>query len=152
MAMFSLIAEQAQNRQDLFDDEGRILQGLIDNGCHLLEADAALTLMQSLVKKQMDAYFPSDAAISHGVRSMSREERDRFTVEAFGFASKLAHLGLITEDQREELLERCLSVFGGRIDIEHVKAIVAFLLFPHATEQEIMVPAFSRNIKRTAWN
>jgi hypothetical protein len=40
MTMVSLIANQVQNKQELFDDEGKIMQALLNNGYRLHEADA----------------------------------------------------------------------------------------------------------------
>ena len=48
MHLFSLIADQVQNKQELFDEEGKIMQALLNDGYRLHEADAALMLMQTL--------------------------------------------------------------------------------------------------------
>lgn len=152
MTLFSLIAEQVQSKQDLFDKEGKIMEALLNNGYRIQEADTALTLMQTLVKQQEDDLFTPRPMAVNCLRAMSREERERFTVDAFGFVAKLTHLGIITEDQREELLERAMSAYAERIELEQIKTLIAFSLFHHASEQDDELPLYNRNIRRTAWN
>jgi uncharacterized protein Smg (DUF494 family) len=153
MHLFSLIADQVQNRQELFDEEEKIMQALLNDGYRLHEADAALTLMQTLVQKQSEELFtPAAMPAWSGLRAMNREERGRFTIEAFGFVTKLRHLGIISEDQREELLERAMTAYTERIELEHIKTLIAFTLFvPHhervATDKTVI-----RQIRMTAWN
>ncbi len=147
--MFSLIADQVRSKQELFDEEGKIMQALLNNGYHLQEADAALTLMQSLVQREAGAFLkPENVLRVTGVRTMNREERERFSPEAFSFVTKLALLGIITEDQREELIERALNVCLGRIDLNQVKAFIAI-----SARGRDDSPLFSgRRINRSTWN
>jgi uncharacterized protein Smg (DUF494 family) len=153
MTLFSLIADQVQSKQELFDEEGKIMQALLNNGFRLHEADAALTLMQTLVQKQSEEFFASPRpAARAGMRAMNREERGRFTIDAFGFVTKLTSLDIISEDQREELLERALTVYTERIELDHIKTLIAFTLFIHNREEDATDPPIGRHIKRTAWN
>lgn len=153
MDLFSLIADQVRDKQELFDNEGKIMQALLNSGCRLHEADAALTLMQTLVQKQSESFFtPAQAASSVRMRAMNREERDRFAVDAFGFVSKLTHLGIISDDQREDLLEKAMTVYTERIELDHIKNLIAFILFVHPQEQGHDISASLRRIKKTAWN
>ena len=153
MTMVSLIADQVQNKQELFDDEGKIMQALLNSGYRLYEADAALTLMQTLVRKQSEEMFPAAPSVSRvGMRTMNREERYRFSIDAFGFLMKLTSLGMISEEQREELLERAMATYAERIDLDHIKNLVAFTLFFSHQEQDPNAPAVGRRIKNTSWN
>lgn len=154
MHLFSLIADQVQNRQELFDEEGKIMQALLNDGYRLHEADAALTLMQTLVQKQSEELFPPAAipSRSSGLRAMNREERGRFTIDAFGFVAKLTHLGIISEDQREELLERAMTVYTERIELDHIKTLIAFTLFVPHHERVANEKTAMRQIRTTAWN
>ena len=84
---------------------------------------------------------------------MNSEERSRFTVEAFSFVTKLTHLGIISEDQREDVLDRSLELYAGRIELDQVKALVAFSVFAANNLEYDDAPSPSRRrIKRTAWN
>ncbi len=151
MNLFSLIAKQVRHRQELFDEEDRIMQKLVSVGYHLHEADAALTLMQSLVKKRDENFFAADASIS--MRTMSSEERSRFTTDAFSFAVKLGHLGILSEDQREELLEQAMNLYSGQIETGHIKTLIAYLLFANVHDrQEDTAFARVRNRRDTVWN
>ena len=153
MNLFSLIADQVRNKQELFDNEGTIMQALLNSGFRLQEVDAALTLMQTLVQKESDNFFtPAPAASPVRMRAMNREERERFTVDAFSFVAKLTHLGIISEDQREEVLEKALAVYVERIELDHIKSLVAFILFVGPHEGEHNDSGGLRRIKKTAWN
>ncbi len=153
MDLFSLIADQVRNKQELFDNEGKIMQTLLNNGFLLTEADAALTLMQTLAQNQSESLItrePKSSSIR--MRAMNREERERFTVDAFGFVSKLTHLGIISEDQREELLEKAMSTYTERIDLDDIKNLIAMIFFVSPHEREHSSSANLRRIKDTAWN
>ncbi len=153
--IFSIIAEQVRNKQELFDDEAKIMQMLLNNGYHIYEADAALMLMQTFVQGEANRLFKSEAGYSFAyLRVMSREERGRFTIDAFAFASKLTHLGIISEYQREEILDKALTVCSDKIELEHIKSIVATFLFSPTREEDWDDDAARgvRQIKKTAWN
>src|SRR5574341_656596 len=148
MDLLSDIADQVRNKQELFENEGKIMQALLNDGYHLHEADAAITLMQTLVQKESESFFePSRGADPVRMRAMSNEERARFTIDAFGFVSKLTHLGIIAEDQREELLEKALAAYAGRIELDHIKSLIAYILFIGPHDQEHGVSANLRRIK-----
>ncbi len=152
--LVSIIADQVRNKQELFDNEGKIIQVLLNSGCHLSEADAAITLMQQLVQNDTEGFLaPAQSAPAIQMRAMNREERERFTIEAFSLISKLVRLGIISEDQREELLEKALLTYPGRIELDNIKSLVSFLLFVASDDQERSESAFPiRRMKRTAWN
>jgi uncharacterized protein Smg (DUF494 family) len=128
------------------------METLLNDGYLLHEADAALTLMQTLVRRQDESFFATEQMSRQaGIRSMNSEERKRFGLEAFAFALKLTNLGVLSEDQREELLERAMNLYRERIELDHMKALVAFMLFTSAQEREDMSSG-TRIIKKTSWN
>ena len=153
MNMFSLIADQVRNKRELFDEEGKIMQALLNNGYHLHEADAALTLMQTLVQKEADTFFDPEHALQPlRIRTMTREERGRFSADAFSFVLKLTLLDIISEDQREELLEKAMNMHAGTIDLPVMKTLIAYILFMNTHEYEHSALSNLRRIKNTAWN
>jgi uncharacterized protein Smg (DUF494 family) len=148
MDLFSLIADQVRNKQELFDNEGKIMQTLLNSGFRIQEADAALTLMQVLVQQQSDSFFtnkPRTAPLR--MRTMNREERERFTIEAFAFVSKLANLCIISDDQREELLEKAMTTYTERIELDQIKNLIAYTHDPENNSPDNL-----RKIRNTAWN
>ncbi len=149
MNLVSLIAGQVQTRQELFSNEGRIMDMLMSSGYRLHEADAAITLMQSLAQDEARAAGRSRSLA--GTRAMSTEERSRFTIEAFGLVIKLTVLGVIDEDQREEVLEKALSLHRGRVDVEAVKTLLALNLFGDPAEYDELASA-QRDPRRSTWN
>jgi uncharacterized protein Smg (DUF494 family) len=151
MDLLSIIADQVRNKQELFDNEGKIMQTLLNSGFRLTEADAALTLMQTLVQNQSDSLVAREQkASSVRMRAMNREERERFTVDAFSFVSKLTHLGIISEDQREELLEKAMTAYTERIALDDIKNLIALIFFVSPHEREQNSSANLRRIKDTA--
>lgn len=153
ITLFTFIADQVRDKQQLFDDEGTIMQALLNQGCLPHEADAALTLMQRLVQIQDEESFETEEpASAQSMRMMNREERDRFMVDAFSFITKITSLGLITEDQREEMLERALNIYyPDRITLDQVKNLIAQTLFTYSRDHED-ARSDGRRIRKTAWN
>jgi Smg protein len=151
MNIVSLIADQVQTRKELFRDEGRIMDTLMSSGYHLHEADATLTLMQSLAGTGGDAGEDARPAEPAGMRAMSTQERARFSIEAFGFISKLATLGVITEDEREAIIEKSLALHRGRVLLDEVKSLLALSLFTDGREPEDP-PVFAADSRGALWN
>ncbi len=151
MTLFSFIADQVQNRQQLFDEEGKIMQALLNSGCILQEADAALTLMQAMVRRESENLFAGLCA-PVSMRVMTREERDRFTIDAFGFVTKLTSLGIVSEDKREELLDQAMTAYPERVGLEHIKSLVASILFSYSQEQNEDAPTVGQHARKTCWN
>jgi uncharacterized protein Smg (DUF494 family) len=152
MNLVSLITNQVQTKQDLFSKEGKIMASLMSSGYRLHEADAALTLMQTLSQNDGDG-LPGEerVALSDGMRSMNAEERSRFTIEAFAFITKLSYLNIISLEQREELLDKALSFRAGRIGLSHMKSLLALDLFADEQEYESILDS-ALNHKGTAWS
>ena len=152
MNLVSLITDQVQTKQDLFSNEGKIMDSLMSSGYRMHEADAALTLMQTLSQNVGDG-LPGEErmTLSNGMRSMNTEERSRFTIEAFGFITKLSSLGIISGEQREELLDKALTLHAGRIELAHMKSLLALDLFADEQEYEDLL-ASALNHKGTVWN
>lgn len=152
MNLVSLITDQVQTKQDLFSNEGKIMDSLMSSGYRLHEADAALTLMQTLSQNEEDG-LPGEErfVLSVGMRSMNTEERSRFTIEAFAFITKLSYLDIISGEQREELLDKALSLQAGRIELSHMKSLLALDLFADEQGYEDIL-ASALNHKGTVWN
>jgi len=111
-----------------------IIQALLNSGYHPREADAALMIMQSLaLEGRVDPLPRGGTGDAAPARCMTREERARFTPEAFSFVLRLSRLGMISEEQREEILEKALAVYAGRIMTDQVRTLVAVLLFTNET-------------------
>jgi uncharacterized protein Smg (DUF494 family) len=152
MNLVSLITDQVQTKQDLFSKEGKIMASLMSSGYRLQEADAALTLMQALSQNEEDG-LPGEerVVLSDGMRSMNTEERSRFTIEAFAFITKLSHLNIISLEQREELLDKALSFRAGRIELSHMKSLLALDLFADEQEYESILDS-ALDHKGTVWS
>ena len=151
MHLVSLITDQVQTKQDLFKNEGKIMDSLVNSGYRLNEADAALTLLQNLSQDDENVTGETLLPLKGGMRTMNTEERSRFAVDAFSFITKLAHLGIISGELREELLGKALSLHSGRIELGHVRSLLAVNLF--ADEQEYdELHSDTPDSKGTVWN
>lgn len=152
MNIVSLITDQVQTKQDLFRNEGKIMDSLMNSGYRLHEADAALTLMQTLSQSGEDDHIDGETvALPSGMRTMNAEERSRFTMDSFSFVTKLAHIGIISDEQREEILEKALSLHSGRVELDQVKSLLALDLFADEQEYEELLSSALRH-KGTVWN
>ena len=150
--LVSLIADQVQTKQELFSQEGKIMDSLMNSGYRLHEADAALTLMQTLAQNEDGAVSAEgESLVPAGMRAMNTEERARFAMDAFSFVTKLAHLGIITADQREDILEKALTLHSRKIELSHVKTLITLNLFTDSQEDEDLLLS-SLSIKGTTWN
>jgi Smg protein len=150
--LVSLITDQVQTKQDLFSNEGKIMDSLMSSGYRLHEADAALTLMQAMSRSEDDDHSGDERVVlKDGMRSMNTEERSRFTIEAFGFITKLSSLGIISGEQRDEILDRALSLHSGRIELSHMKSLLVLDLFAHDLDHEGLLDP-GPDHKGTVWN
>jgi len=149
MHLVSLIAGQVCSRGDLFRNEGRIVQALINEGCLPHDADAALTMMQQLARRSDDR-GTGDAAAA--LRVMSPAERGRFSVEAFGLVVKLSHLGVLDMEQREDLIERALVLHEGRIGTADIRSLLAEDLLAGTQELGELFDASRTRSATTTWN
>jgi len=153
MHLFSIIAGQVRNKQELFTKESTIMDTLLNQGFHVMEADTALMLMQSLVKRQTEqAFEEAPLPSSPGMRMMNVEERSRFTPEAFGFVTRLAQLGLISADERDMLIEKSLASSTERIDLGKIQDLTLLFLFTEDDGEEDGLKDIQRKVRRTAWN
>ncbi len=149
MNLVTLIVGQVQTQQELFSNEGKIMDSLMNSGYHLQEADAVVTLMQSLARETSRSAAPHSRPIA-GMRAMTAQERNRFTLEAFGLVIKLAALGILDEDQREDVIEKALALHRGKIDLGAVKALLALNLFGDPADLDEFVSAKAR--RGASWN
>ncbi|NTW66680.1 MAG: hypothetical protein HGB21_10310, partial [Nitrospirae bacterium] len=60
-------------------------------------------------------------------------------------------LGIISGEQREELLDKALSLHSGRIELSHMKSLLALDLFADEQEYESVLDTALNN-KGTVWN
>lgn len=151
MHLVTLIADQVQSKQELFSNEGKIMDSLMSSGYHLQEADAAISLMQSLAQDAASAGAAALPRALAGMRAMSTEERSRFTVEAFGLVTKLTVLGILAEDQREDIIEKALSMHRGKIRLDAVKPLLALSLFGNPADYDELASA-AQDRRGSAWN
>jgi Smg protein len=148
MDLVSLIADQVQTRKDLFRNEGEIMDSLMSSGYRLQEANAVLSLLQSLAKDEAPEGPRTGAP---ALRSLTSRERKRFTLEAFGFITKLCTLGIMNEDQREECIEKAMSLRKGRIELDEVKSLISFTVLADDDDIDDVI-ASARSGNGTVWN
>ena len=148
MHLFSLIAEQVSDKQELFDNEGKIMAALVDSGCHLHEVDAAITLMQSLVRARTDDIFcAASPGRTKGLRAMDVGRSASALRPRPSGSSPASRSSALSPGDRREILERAMDVFPERIELSQIKTLVAFTLF--SGEDMRGNPVVARDAART---
>jgi len=66
---------------------------------------------------------------SKSVRILSDNERRMISPEAYGYLLQLRHLGLLTIEQMEIILDRCLLLPTDQMDIDEVKYLASAAMF-----------------------
>ncbi|HAS53697.1 MAG TPA: hypothetical protein DCS42_05965 [Nitrospiraceae bacterium] len=83
---------------------------------------------------------------------MNRQERSRFDPEAFDFVLRLHRLAMISEEQRDELLDKAMAVHAGRIDLEQVQSLVALMFFTRDYPYEFNGAGQEDRLPDMTWN
>lgn len=66
---------------------------------------------------------------SNSVRVLSDAERKMISPEAYGYLLQIRHLGILTAEQMEMILDRCLLFGAGPIDTNDIKLLASATMF-----------------------
>lgn len=69
------------------------------------------------------------------VRILSETERKIISPQAYGYLLQLRHLGLLTAEQMEMILDRCMLFGGGPVDTEEMKVLASTAMFDLGTPE-----------------
>jgi uncharacterized protein Smg (DUF494 family) len=120
----------AQIRDDKgrIDDLEEISSYLKSQGFTDKEISSAYSYI--LNKMQGDAEFCYETGQeSKGTRIFTESERQHFLPEAAGYIMQLKHLGLLNDEQIEQILERGAYLWPSPINLEQIKLLVDSVMF-----------------------
>jgi len=66
---------------------------------------------------------------SRSVRVLSDSERGLISPEAYGYLLQLRHLGLLTTEQMEMILDRCTLFVNEPVDVNEMKMLASVAMF-----------------------
>jgi uncharacterized protein Smg (DUF494 family) len=67
------------------------------------------------------------------VRVLSEAERKIFEPDAYGYLLQLQHLGLLTAEQVESIIDKGMVLGAGSVDVDEAKFLVSGVLFDNAS-------------------
>jgi len=130
------LMSKIKDQQGQLDDLEEIASYLKNQGFTENEISSAYSWF--LDHLQNDNEFLYNSSInSNATRILSDQERQLFSTDAIGYLIQLRHLGLLSEQQFEMVLERGLMIWTSSIDIDQVKLLIETILFSEARAIEI---------------
>jgi uncharacterized protein Smg (DUF494 family) len=116
------------------DDMGR-LEDLEEISSYLknqgfTESEISSAYSWLLNRLQQDSEFLYNAEYNRmGTRILSETERRLFTPPAYGYILQLQHLGLLNEEQLEQVLERGAMIWSSPVGVDQLKTLIDSVLF-----------------------
>ena len=98
-------------------------QGFTEN-----EISSAYSWLLNRLQQDSEFIYNSDHN-RIGIRILSEAERRLFTPAAYGYILQLQHLGLLSEDQLEQVLERGAMIWSSPVGVEQLKTLIDSVLF-----------------------
>jgi uncharacterized protein Smg (DUF494 family) len=131
--LMSQIRESKGRIENLEDMSDRLKsQGFTDN-----EISSAYSWV--LDQLQTDSQFLYN--FSHpgaSFRVLTAKERQHFTIEAMGYLLQLRYLGLLSDGQMEQILERGALVGPPQVNLAQIKVVVGTVLFRESGHPELI--------------
>ncbi len=131
--LMSQIRETKGRLENLEDMSDRLKsQGFTDN-----EISSAYSWV--LDQLQTDSQFLYNFSHPGGsFRVLTEKERQHFTIEAMGYLLQLRHLGLLTDGQLEQIMERGSLVGPPPVNLPQLKVVVGTVLFRETGHPELI--------------
>ena len=79
---------------------------------------------------------PVGDAAARSFRVFNRHEQARLAPDVRGYILQLGHLGILSNQQRELVIDRLLALDAEEIDIEQVKWVVLMVLFSQPGQEQ----------------
>jgi uncharacterized protein Smg (DUF494 family) len=90
-----------------------------------------------LEQLQSDSQFlVDDASSGNAFRVLTGQERRHFNTDSIGYLLQLRYLGIITDTQMEQILERGALMGPSPIDMEQIKILIGSVLFQDGSRIE----------------
>jgi len=103
------------------------------------EIDEAYALVTHRSQFGGETLYSSFPLSSVSTRLLTSEERLRLSPDAQSFVLKISHIGLISSEQLEGILEVALNSGAGAVSVDEIKHITSGILMAERPEGEIAI-------------
>ena len=129
------LMSKIRDQQGRLDDLDEIATYLKNQGFTENEISSAYSWF--LDHLQNDNEFLYNSTINaNATRIFSDQERQLFSSEAIGYLLQLRHLGLLSDQQSEMVLERGSMIWTSSINLDQVKMLIETILFSESRAME----------------
>lgn len=122
------LMSKVKDQQGRLDDLDEIASYLKNQGFTENEISSAYSWF--LDHLQNDTEFLYNSTLKgNAIRILSDQERQLFSSESIGYLLQLCHLGLLSDQQFEMVLERGSMIWTSSINLDQVKMLIETILF-----------------------
>lgn len=129
LAIVNLIAKYVLGADDAPISEQELVAELMSVGFEAEEINDAFTWMESTA---LQLSGPQDGdtklLVPETYRIFSREEQQALSTEAIGFLTRLRGMGILGDEQLEEVVERSMRASEDPLNLQEIKMITALSL------------------------
>ncbi len=111
-----------------------ISKDLLKRGYTESEISSAFSWLLTRVRSESEEIVPIQRpSLKQSFRMLHEIEHSVVSIEAYGYIIQLKELGIISETDVENILEKAVMLSSSRVKVEDVKSIVASILFSNET-------------------
>ncbi|OEU76010.1 MAG: hypothetical protein BA864_01105 [Desulfuromonadales bacterium C00003093] len=134
LAIVNLIAKYVLGAEDAPINEQELIEELLQVGFDADEISDAFSWMESVTLQppltlSTETLFPEQLSY----RIFSREEEQALTLEALGFLIKIREMGLLSNEDLEEVIERAVRAAEDPINLPEIKMITSLTLLSRSS-------------------
>lgn len=134
-AMMKILVDKCLAGENILGDEREMTNLLQSSGFQPEDIyDAVGWLQQSATETREAPDIPWECRRHRAVRVMHPEEYLAYTPAAQGLLHRLYNGGVIDDQLREEIIQRCIDINEDEIDTEQVKTITLLVMFKERHE------------------
>ncbi|MCG8608809.1 DUF494 family protein [bacterium] len=111
-----------------------ISKDLLKKGYTESEISSAFSWLLTRVRSESEEIVPNQGpSLKRSFRMLHEIEHSVVSTEAYGYIIQLKELGIISDTDVENILEKAVMLSSSRVKVEDIKSIVASLLFSNET-------------------
>ncbi len=138
----TILVQKLLHNEDLAANEEEIVQTLIDLGYDIKDIEMAFELIFSSAEIiGISEVYENHNYLPTSNRILSQSEKVLFSLEAQGILLDLSNIGLISNEELEEMIERALNVQSLEVDKSHLWKLLK------TTVQNRLKLTFIKNLK-----
>ncbi len=133
LAIVNLIAKYVLGAEDSPINEQELVAELMSVGFEAQEISDAFSWMESVALQNPEGQT-AEAALQPAAtyRIFSREEHQALSTEGVGFLVKLRTMGLLSDENQEEVIARAVRAAEDPLNLQEVKMITALTMLSRA--------------------